>query len=408
MHDVRSAGTREIGLLHITTVPVTLTFLVGQIGYMQKRGLAVRALSSPGEDLGRFGEREGIPTYAVEMLRRITPLRDLAAVARIVRVIRRTRPEIVHAHTPKGGLLGMTAAALARTPVRIYHMRGLPLMGATGARRRLLRATEQVACRLAHQVYCVSHSVREVAISEGICPPEKVKVLLGGSGNGVDAGGRYDPARLDPGTRLETRRRLQIPENAVVLGFVGRIVRDKGIVELATAWRTLREHHPQLHLLLVGPFEPQDPVPAEIEAMLRSDPRVHLTGMDWETPPFYAAMDVVVLPTYREGFPNVPLEAAAMQLPVVATRIPGCVDAVQDGVTGILVPPRDAAAFEAALQRYIEDAELRRQHGRAGRERVLREFRQEAIWEALYQEYRRLLRVNGVTAAAPRMQRVTT
>ncbi|HEV2131543.1 MAG TPA: glycosyltransferase family 4 protein [Longimicrobiaceae bacterium] len=408
MHDVRSAGTREIGLLHITTVPVTLPFLVGQIGYMQKRGLAVRALSSPGEDLGRFGEREGIPTHAVEMLRRISPLRDLAAVARIVRVIRRTRPEIVHAHTPKGGLLWMIAAALARTPVRIYHIRGLPLMGATGARRRLLRATEQVACRLAHQVYCVSHSVREVAISEGICPPEKVKVLLGGSGNGVDAGGRYDPARLDPGTRLETRRRLRIPENAVVLGFVGRIVRDKGIVELATAWRTLRERHPQLHLLLVGPFEPQDPVPAETEAMLRSDPRVHLTGMDWETPPFYAAMDVVVLPTYREGFPNVPLEAAAMQLPVVATCIPGCVDAVQDGVTGTLVPPRDAAALEAALQRHIEDAELRRRYGRAGRERVLREFRQEAIWEALYQEYRRLLRANGVTAAAPRMQGVTT
>ncbi|CAN5847843.1 glycosyltransferase family 4 protein [soil metagenome] len=408
MHERASAGTREIGLLHVTTIPMTLTFFVGQIGYMKERGLAVRALSSPGDDLGRFGEREGIPTHAVEMLRRISPGRDLAAVARIVRVIRGTRPEIVHAHTPKGGLLGMIAATIARTPVRIYHMRGLPLLGATGNRRRLLRATEQVACRLAHQVYCVSHSVREVAVSEGICPPEKVKVLLGGSGNGVDAGGRYNPANLDPGTRLETRRRLRIPEDAVVLGFVGRIVRDKGIVELATAWRALRERHPQLHLLLVGPFEPQDPVPVEIETMLRGDPRVHLTGMDWETPPFYAAMDVAVLPTYREGFPNVPLEAAAMQLPVVATRIPGCIDAVQDGVTGTLVPPRDAAALEAALESYIEDAELRRRYGRAGRERVLREFRQEAIWEALYQEYRGLLRANGVTAAAPRMQGVTT
>jgi glycosyltransferase involved in cell wall biosynthesis len=270
-------------------------------------------------------------------------------------------------------------------------MRGLPLMGATGARRRLLWSTEWVACRLAHRVLCVSHSVRAEAVAAGICPPDKIRVLLGGSGNGVDAAGRFDPDAQGERARAATRSRFGIPADATVIGFVGRLVRDKGLVELAAAWRELRGAYPRLHLLLVGPWEPQDPVPAEVERLLRDDPRVHLAGMDWDTPPLYAAMDVVALPTFREGFPNVPLEAAAMRLPVVATRIPGCIDAIADGETGLLVPPRDAAALAAALRRYLDEPELRTLHGVAGRDRVLHEFRQEAIWEALLGEYRELL-----------------
>jgi glycosyltransferase involved in cell wall biosynthesis len=389
----------NITLLHVTTIPMSLTFLRGQVGYMRARGLRVHALSSPGPDLYAFAEREGVTVSAVEMPRRITPLRDLHAVVGILREMRRIRPTIVHAHTPKGGLLGMIAAAVHRVPVRIYHMRGLPLTGARGMKRRLLWATEWLACRLAHRVLCVSHSVRAEAVDAGICPPGKIEVLLGGSGNGVDAAGRFDPDAYDDGVRAATRARFGIPRDAVVIGFVGRIVRDKGVVELAAAWRELRGRYPHLHLLLVGPFEPQDPVPAETERLLRDDPRVHLAGMDWNTPPLYAAMDLAVLPTYREGFPNVPLETAAMRLPVVATRIPGCVDAVADGATGLLVPPRDAEALRAALARYLDDPELRLLHGAAGRERVLREFRQEALWEALYDVYRRLLKERGIHAA---------
>jgi glycosyltransferase involved in cell wall biosynthesis len=280
-------------------------------------------------------------------------------------------------------------------------MRGLPLMTASGLKRHLLWATEAVACRLAHQVFCVSHSVLEVAVEEGVCPPDKIRVLLGGSGNGVDASGRFHPDAVDPATRAETRSRFGIPEGAVVIGFVGRLVRDKGVVELADAWQQLRDAHPEAHLLLVGPWEPQDPVPAATEAVLRRDPRVHLAGSDWNTPPLYAAMDLVVLPTYREGFPNVPLEAAAMRLPVVATRIPGCVDAVQDGVTGTLVPARDADALAGAIRAYLADPVLRHQHGGAARERVLREFRQEAIWKAIYGEYCRMLAAKGVTGNPP-------
>ncbi len=389
-------------LVQITTVPVSLGFFTGQIGYMKARGFEIQAISSPGADLKKFAEREQVAVHAVEMPRRITPLRDLVAIFRLWRTLRRIRPAIVHAHTPKGGLLGTTAAWLARVPVRIYHMHGLPFTTASGYKRLLLRWSEQVACRLAHQVFCVSHSVREVALAESLCRPEKIKVLLRGSINGVDAAHRFNPANLGQNARKDTRSSHGIPADALVVGFVGRFVRDKGIAELAGAWRTLREEFLALHLLVVGPFEPQDPVPPQVEALLRGDPRIHLTGMVDDTPPLYAAMDIVALPTYREGFPNIPLEAAAMALPVVATRIPGCVDAVEDGVTGTLVPPRDATALADAIRTYLNHPELRRKHGQAGRQRVLRDFRPEAIWEALYQEYVRLLREKGLPSPPPR------
>jgi len=375
---------------------MSLTFLRGQVGFMKARGFRVHALSSPGEDLRAFGETEGVRVSAVEMSRRVTPFRDLKALFSILREMRRIRPVIVHAHTPKGGLLGMIAARLHRTPVRIYHIRGLPLMEAAGWRRRLLWSTEWIACRLAHRVFCVSGSILREAVETGVCPPGKIRTLRAGSGNGVDAAGRFAPARFGE-SRSMTRARLGIPENATVIGFVGRLVRDKGVAELHEAWLRLRESDPDLHLLLVGPFEPDDPVPAGVERSLRDDARVHLAGMDWNTPPLYAAMDVVALPTYREGFPNVPLEAAAMGIPVVATRIPGCTDAVADEETGLLVEPKDPEALRAAIQRYLDDPALRRRHGEAGRTRAMRDFRPADIWEALLGEYRELLASVGVS-----------
>lgn len=395
-----------IRLVHVMTVPQSLGFLSGQVTFMRARGFEIAAISSPGPELGEFGERENVPVHAVAMPRRITPRRDLAAVWTIYRHLRRIRPHVVHSHTPKGGLLGTLSAWLARVPVRIYHIRGLPLMTASGSRRALLRWTERVSCALATRVLCVSRSVARAAVEEGVCPAAKIDVLLSGSGNGVDATGRFSPDGV-PGARSEVRRRLSIPADAVVVGFVGRLVRDKGVVELAGAWRTLRDREPMVHLLVVGDFEPQDPVPEDVRALLRRDPRVHLVGWQQDTPAYYAASDIVTLPSYREGLPNVPLEAAAMGLPVVATRVPGCIDAVVDGVTGSLVPARDAQALAAALQRYACDPALRVAHGHAGRARVLREFSREAVWGALHGEYLRLLREHGLAAVPASGSRMT-
>jgi glycosyltransferase involved in cell wall biosynthesis len=386
-------------VLHVTTVPLTLHFLAGHVLHARSRGFAVHALSSPGEALDAFGRDMQIDVHAVAMSRRMTPLADLAALWRLVRVIRRVRPTIVDAHTPKGGLLGMMAAALCRVPVRIYHQHGLPLMTATGLRRRILRGTERTACHLAHQVICISGSLRDVLIAEGLCPPSKIRVLEHGSIDGVEADRTFDPARVSPETRGRVRAHYRIPPDALVVGFVGRVVRDKGLIELTRAWSALREEYPSLHLLVAGPFESQDPIPADVEAALRTDPRVRLAGMVHDVASVYRAMDLFVLPTYREGFGTSLLEAAAMELPVIATRIPGCVDAVRDGETGVLVPARDAEALAAAMRVYLGDPELRRRHGASGRRRALREFDPETLRESLVQEYVRLLGGRGGTGA---------
>lgn len=388
-------------LVHITTVPQSLGFLNGQVGYMKAQGFEVFGISSPGESLLRFAERERVSVHPIEMPRRITPMRDLVALSRIWTVLRRIRPHIVHAHTPKGGVLGMVSAWLAGVPVRIYHMRGLPFTTASGWKRALLIWSERISCRLAHQVFCVSSSVRQVAVETQLCRPEKIAVLARGSGNGVDAAQRFNDSNVSPSLKDETRRRCNIPSDASVLGFIGRIVRSKGIIELAGAWKTLRDDFPNLHLLLVGPHEPQDSIPAEIDRILHDDPRVHFLGEEWNTPPLYAVMDVLALPTYREGFPNVLLEAAGMKVPVVATQVPGCTDAVQNGVTGALVPPHDPERLAAAIGRYLQDPELRRCHGAAARDWVLREFRPEGIWQAIHQEYVRCLLRKGLLTAAP-------
>lgn len=394
-------ASEPIRIVHVMTAPQSLFFFLrGQVAFFRARGIETFGVASPGEFLDRFAARDHVPVMAVQMPRKITPVQDLVAVARLCAVLRDIRPTIVQAGTPKGGLLGMIAATITGVPIRIYHIRGVPMMSATGARRHLYRWSERVSCRLADHVLCVSHSVRAVVIEEGLCPADKIETLRSGSGNGVDADGRFNPDRLAPDTRRSVRARYGIPEDALVLGFVGRLVRKKGIVELVDAWEQLRAAHPRLRLLVAGPFESQDPVPPKVRARMESDPRIHLTGYVDETPSLYAAMDVLVFPTsFHEGFPNVPLEAAAMGLPVVTTRIAGCTDAVEAGKTGTLAPAGDAGALAAAIRAYIEEPEKRRAHGIAGRERVLREFRPELIWEALHQTYLRLLRNVGVGSA---------
>jgi glycosyltransferase involved in cell wall biosynthesis len=384
------------GLTHVTTVPDSLEFFRGQLDYMTARGFTVRAVTSPGPDLGRFATEFDIRIDAVAMARRLTPCADIVAVAAMQHLFRAHRPVIVHAHTPKGGLLGLTAALAAAIPVRIYHMRGLVFTTATGWRRALLRRTEQLSCDLAHQVFAVSESVRALAVEAKVCDPAKIKVLARGSGNGVDATGRFNPDAVGPEARRETRARLGIRDDELVVGFVGRLVRDKGVGELVDAWRTIREANGRAHLIVIGAFEPRDAISRETALVMRTDPRIHLVESTFEMPVWYAAMDLVVLPTYREGFPNVLLEAAAMRLPVVASRAPGCVDAVEDGKTGILVPPRDARALAGAIDAYLRNPASRRRPGAAARDRVLGHFRPEPIWQALYLEYLRLLRQAGV------------
>jgi glycosyltransferase involved in cell wall biosynthesis len=378
-------------LVHVTTVPETLNFFRGQIGYLKKQGFEVHAVSSPGELLAEVAAREDISVHAVELPRRITPRQDLVALLKLYRLFTFLKPAIVHGHTPKGGLLAVIAARLARIPGVVYTIHGLPFTTAQGIKRKLLCWSETMACRLADRVFAVSQANKTDAVAQGFCPKEKIQILGSGSCNGVNAEQRFNPQKLAPGTREELRNYYRINPDSLVLGYVGRIVRDKGIAELEEAWQSLRRKFSSLYLLLVGPEEPQDPVPAALISRLKADPRVIFCGWVGNPLPFYAAMDLLILPTYREGFPVVPLEAAAMKLPVVATHVDGCREAVSDGVTGLLVPPRDSQSLAAAIERLLLDPELRHRLGQAGRQRVLQDFRPEAIWQALYENYLELL-----------------
>ena len=370
-------------LVHITTVAQSLGFLRGQPEYLRARGFTVEAITSPGPLVDPISEELGIPVHTVDMPRKITPLRDLVGLYEITELLHHLSPDIVHAHTPKGGLLGMIGASLAGIPTRFYHMRGLPMETATGWKFQLLRTTETISCALATQVIAVGHSLRHTAIDAGVCQANKICVLADGSGQGVDAEERFNPERFNAEHRQKIRREFEIPPEATVIGFVGRLVADKGINELAQAWQMLRDDHPDAHLLIIGHFEERDPVPSSTRRILESDPRIHLVGYRDDVDALYPAMDMVTLPTHREGFPNVPLEAAAMELPVVTSDIPACLEAIANGETGLCFATGDAADLARALATYLDDSDLCHQHGLTGRQRVLKNFLPHLICEAL-------------------------
>ena len=378
-------------VLHVVTVPMTLEFMAGQAAFMRERNVSLSFVSSAGREQQVFAEREKVHVHSVEMSRRITPLRDLLSIMRLLRVIRRTRPVIVHAHTPKAGLVAMVASRLGGVPVRIYQLHGLAYETATGLRRGLLMTAERVACTLATRVLSVSHSVRDRVALDGVCDERKLAVIANGSIGGIDAELAFNPDRM-PAARARLRASLGIPASGLVIGFVGRLARDKGIETLWEAWLRLRAEVPSAHLLVVGPadFARRDQsVPSDVMVGLERDARVHAVGAMPRDglPEYYAAMDLLCLPSYREGLGLTLLEAGAMGLPCVASRVTGCVDAVVAGMTGQLVTPGDAEALYSALLAYANDPGLRSSHGTAARARVRAKFNPHQVWLALQQEY---------------------
>jgi glycosyltransferase involved in cell wall biosynthesis len=382
-------------ILYVVTSSLAITFLRDQLGFMHRLGFDVTVASSPGERLSAGAQKEGAQAIAIQMEREIAPFRDLVALFRLWRVMRRLRPVITDVGTPKAGFLGGIAAWLNCVPCRIYTLRGLRCETTSGLKRQILLFTERVACLCAHRVLCVSDSLRQKAVAMGIVNAGKARVLGSGSSHGID-GARFTPTAELLHAAAELRKRLGIPSEAPVVGFAGRLTRDKGIPDLLGAYFQLRSSFPKLRLLLLGDFEEGDPVPAEMRRRIKEEPQIISPGFVQDIAPFYHLMDVLALPSHREGLACVLLEANAAGKPVVATRATGTVDAVVDGVTGILVPLGNPKALALALERLLQDKELAETMGLAGRARVLREFRQDLIWAALAREYMQLLRQNGL------------
>jgi glycosyltransferase involved in cell wall biosynthesis len=382
-------------LVYLATDPITAYRLMdGQLGYMQRRGFEVTVITAPGALLTRAAEREGVRAIAVPMTREVSPLADALALARLVAVLRQLRPTIVNAGTPKAGLLGVMAARLCRVPVVVYLLRGLRFEGATGTKRLLLAAAEHVAGGLADRVFVNSESLRARFTALGCAPQAKTWVPSLGSSNGVDVE-RFEVTEERRRSARRERAALGIPDDAIVVGFVGRFVRDKGVADVVDAFQAAAQVEPRLRLLLVGDHDATDPLPAAVRDSLERDPRVVCTGFVDEPAAYYALMDLFVFPSLREGFPNAPLEAAAAGLPVVAFRATGTLDAVVDGQTGRLLNPGDRPGLAAAVLEYARSTELSQRHGQAGRARVAASFRREIVWSAIETEYRRLVDLAG-------------
>lgn len=396
--EARATGQPGQGLrlLLAVTDPRSTVFLRGQIAAARAAGFEVALLCGPGEMARALAAAEGAHLVEIALARAMAPARDLAALVAITRALRRLRPHIVDAGTPKAGLLVLLAAWLARVPCRVHTLHGLRSETLHGPQKHVVTALTRLTCALAQRVICVSPSLARRAVATGASRARDVVVLGAGSANGLDlARFTASPASVQAAQALRAAR--GIPAGARVLGFVGRLARDKGVVELAAAWAELAARFPDLHLVIAGAPDATDAVPADVMHALAADARVHQLGQLADPVPAYLLMDVLALPTYREGFGYALIEAAALEIPVVATRVTGCVDAVADGVTGTLVPPRDVTALTAAIAAYLEDPALRSRHGRAGRARVASAFGQQALWARLHREYLALAARAGLT-----------
>ena len=356
---------------------------------LRQAGFSVTLVCGPGDVLDRAEKHAGVDCVRIPMQRDISLWADLTAFWSIWRLIGRLRPDIVEFATPKAGLLGMLASALRRVPQRVYLLRGLKLETARGLKRRLLAVAEWLTCACAQSVLVNSSSLRDAAIAAGIAPAAKLKVLAAGSSIGVDV------ERFHPGVS-DVRNTLGIDETAKVIGYVGRLTRDKGIPELVRAFDRILLSVPDAALLLVGWFDASEDALDQSEiARIRNHPRIHWVGFQQDTAPWYRAMDVMALPTHREGFPNVVLEALATCVPVVTTTATGSRDSVLPGVTGELVPPGDSEALAGALTRLLADAPLRQKMGAAARAWVQQHYRAEAVQARVADFYREMFRQAG-------------
>ena len=321
------------------------------------------------------------------LVRRPNIFKDIKALIATYIWLRRIRPDILHTHTPKAGLIGMIAGYFARVPVRVHTVAGIPWMETSGALRKFYKLFESLTYILATKIYPNSKGLHNFLIDELSFTSEKYKVIGNGSSNGIDTDFFSSDAVFDSKEKL--RDVYSLPQGAFVWVFIGRIVKDKGINELVEAFLKIGANH---FLLLVGPFEnDQDPILYETSLLIESSSNIRTYGFQKDVRPFFKLSDALVFPSYREGFPNVPMQAAAMGLPQIVTNINGCNEIVKQGVTGLIVPPKNSIALLDAMIELANDMDARKTMSFNSRSFIIKEFSRKDIWNSIEEEYNDLL-----------------
>lgn len=374
-------------VLHIVTISFVIKHFFGeQFNYLHnKNGNKYYLACSPSRELLEWQQELNYKPVPVEITREISPIKDIKAILFLIKFIRKEKIDVVVAHTPKGGLLGMIAAFLVGVRSRIYFRHGIAYETSKGVRKIILKNIERLSGFLAHKVVNVSNDVREYSINDKLNDRNKNIILGKGTCNGVDALRRFNPKSYADVEINELRQQYGIKETDFVVGYVGRLVHDKGIDDLVDAWREFSKKNQDIKLLLIGPFEEKDSVREDVKEVILNDDTIIFTGYVRDSAKFFKLMSVFVLPTYREGFPTVSLEASSMNLPVIITKATGCQEAIIEGNTGIFIE-NTSVSIEKAIQYYKDNPNKCVEHGKLGRQFILENFEQSIIWEMINKE----------------------
>ena len=383
-------------LIRITTVPISFKVLLkGQLRFMASNGFDVKGVSSEGEELREVHENEGIVMEAINMSRKITPFQDLKSLWEMWNFLRKEKPQIVHTHTPKAGIIGMLAARLAGVPHRLHTVAGLPLMEATGIKRKILNFVEKLTYSSATRVYPNSKGLYDFILQNNFTQSNKLKIIANGSSNGIDTA-FFSPDQVTEIERVTLREKLNIQPDDFVFVFVGRIVSDKGINELIKAFSELQaveNNEPTgIKLLLVGGLENDlDPLNSETLAEINQNKDIISVGFQQDVRSFFAIADALVFPSYREGFPNVVMQAGAMGLPSIVSDINGCNEIIIEGENGLIIPPKNVEKLKEKMLTLAKDKNLYTKLKGNSRRMIENRYEQSVVWNALLEEYEGLL-----------------
>lgn len=377
-------------LFRLTTVPISLKILLkGQNKFMTENGFNVYGISSSGSDLNEVEQNEKIKVHILEMTRIISPLKDIKSLWLFYKLCKLEKPMIVHSHTPKAGTIGMLGAKLAGVPIRLHTVAGLPLMEATGMKRKVLNFVEKVTYACATKVYPNSKGLYEFIVNQELGSSVKMKVIANGSSNGIDTT-YFDSERISEEQRRELRTKLNIQKADFVFVFVGRLVGDKGINELIDAFSKIKDCN--VKLLLVGGLEPDlDPLFKHTINEIETNSNIISVGFQRDVRPYFAISNCLVFPSYREGFPNVVMQAGAMALPSIVSNINGCNEIIEEGINGTIIPLKDADSLFESMLKMLNDKSWRNRLVSNARDKIVSRFEQQLVWDALLNEYNNLL-----------------